>query len=1217
MPTGKGYELKASINLTDNFSKKMEGPIKALQQFDTQLKSTQKAIQGFQDANSSLFGGRAKNVLSKGVSAQNAMANAVSRTSRSAKEGATHFEKMNKGVYTFAQRQKNLHKSQLKMKETEAKLNKKLENDKVMESVKSQNKLAQISHSTTEGIRSYKQKSDISYGKWVKQNEKNLSSFREKESIKLQNKRKFREESWDRQENRRKERELRASLSRQAVMRQKAGRRAVDFVYGTNGGYGRFQYGVLPQAARGVAIGGAIGGGLALAAGTKAFTSSINKAADLEQALADIKSNTTGSDYKNWNNGVGERIKKYVKLEAVKTVYDNVETAQTYRTLLKAGRTNDQIIGKGNGRDGDLAAAMALAQATDYDPNASANLISTMMTTFQGVGMMDHGYFKKTGKVRKTKATSMGLADLIAGVSNAAVTDPQDIALGMIQAGNVSAGYGWTPDDAAALIGLMSKDGITKGQVAGSTIKVGMTTLSPTTKPAKAIMKERGLTQTLDGKGNVLFDKKGNLKSMDDVATLIYNAFKNVDNKTRMDEFHKLGGTRGMKFYQTLFEGGKSGKVDGKVTNAAGVKNFRKNITEKGVLEMQDDRTNTFQFRVGQFKNMFDNLQASFGYGFLDPFSSMINEATDQFGLTEEKVSKWGKELGGAVKKWWEGISGSDAYRNAKTIGEKASVVWNSFADSIRNWWTNGGQAKVQGAVTTVSTFMWDNFLKPAISVGFDMAKTAVVGFAKEHPFFATVASLVLSGWVVRKGANFIMFLNDVLAFVNGFKPPMLPPGGGGGTPPPPGGTGTPIVSTMGGKTTPGANIGGKIVTYGTGGKIVTDVAKEYVKNNKVVDMAKLNKLNTPYTATTRFGRLMERLGNTKVVQGVSKFTNAVSKSPIGKTTKYLTEPIAKILKSPLVKGLGEYVPFLSSLPIISTAARRTYGISDAQTNGTVFKDGTLSFDNPVEYDKQIRAGKIKAPPWYKILTDPEAFWDYHLTKVAIPIADMIVKPSKKKKSAKLTSAAPNFNVDETYGILVGELMNHDRLQRPVIDAMMKQYGNNGKPSEQLNTKLGELVLAFDEKYKTQEGMAFDLAVKSVQGSPYSTPNFAPLQSALAVKLQQVGQQAVNLAAQIAQNFAVKYPSSPSVMNTPDFKTWGLTDSTKPPGKSGGEWRVPKDGIRLVHRDETILPRGEARAYRNGGSTGDVVIAGNTFHVREEADIDKIALALARQMYAN
>ncbi|WP_102271308.1 methyl-accepting chemotaxis protein [Cytobacillus massiliigabonensis] len=66
------------------------------------------------------------------------------------------------------------------------------------------------------------------------------------------------------------------------------------------------------------------------------------------------------------------------------------------------------------------------------------------------------------------------------------------------------------------------------------------------------------------------------------------------------------------------------------------------------------------------------------------------------------------------------------------------------------------------------------------------------------------------------------------------------------------------------------------------------------------------------------------------------------------------------------------------------------------------------------------------------------------------------------------------------------------------------------------------------------------------------------------------------------------------------------------PKRNGGLDRVPYNGaLYSLHKDEMVLPRGEAAAYREGGrSGGGVTITGNTFNVREESDIDKIAEAL-------
>jgi hypothetical protein len=72
------------------------------------------------------------------------------------------------------------------------------------------------------------------------------------------------------------------------------------------------------------------------------------------------------------------------------------------------------------------------------------------------------------------------------------------------------------------------------------------------------------------------------------------------------------------------------------------------------------------------------------------------------------------------------------------------------------------------------------------------------------------------------------------------------------------------------------------------------------------------------------------------------------------------------------------------------------------------------------------------------------------------------------------------------------------------------------------------------------------------------------------------------------------------------------------PSHSGGLDRVPYDGYRAVlHRDETVLTKSEADDRRSGGRSGggvNVSVTGNTFHVRQESDIDDIAWQLARNL---
>ncbi|PAD72376.1 phage tail tape measure protein, partial [Paenibacillus campinasensis] len=77
-------------------------------------------------------------------------------------------------------------------------------------------------------------------------------------------------------------------------------------------------------------------------------------------------------------------------------------------------------------------------------------------------------------------------------------------------------------------------------------------------------------------------------------------------------------------------------------------------------------------------------------------------------------------------------------------------------------------------------------------------------------------------------------------------------------------------------------------------------------------------------------------------------------------------------------------------------------------------------------------------------------------------------------------------------------------------------------------------------------------------------------------------------------------------------------DDPKP--HAGGLRNVPYNNYPArLHAGEAVLTREEAKRWRGeggaiGGGSGGVVITGNTFYVREEADIEKIARQLAYEM---
>jgi TP901 family phage tail tape measure protein len=91
----------------------------------------------------------------------------------------------------------------------------------------------------------------------------------------------------------------------------------------------------------------------------------------------------------------------------------------------------------------------------------------------------------------------------------------------------------------------------------------------------------------------------------------------------------------------------------------------------------------------------------------------------------------------------------------------------------------------------------------------------------------------------------------------------------------------------------------------------------------------------------------------------------------------------------------------------------------------------------------------------------------------------------------------------------------------------------------------------------------------------------------------------------------VKPKAGPSFSNAPSLRDNMLNGNKH----SGGLNRVPYNGYpAILHRDETVLNRGQARDYRNGGSGGGVNVTGNTFIVRKDSDINEIATQLYRMI---
>lgn len=95
-------------------------------------------------------------------------------------------------------------------------------------------------------------------------------------------------------------------------------------------------------------------------------------------------------------------------------------------------------------------------------------------------------------------------------------------------------------------------------------------------------------------------------------------------------------------------------------------------------------------------------------------------------------------------------------------------------------------------------------------------------------------------------------------------------------------------------------------------------------------------------------------------------------------------------------------------------------------------------------------------------------------------------------------------------------------------------------------------------------------------------------------------------------NTITSYINKIPLINIPKIPNIG---GGKGKGHHGGLERVPYDGyVARLHKGERVQTASEVKQEKRGGGNSGVMITGNTFHVRQESDIDAIAEALFRKL---
>ena len=494
--------------------------------------------------------------------------------------------------------------------------------------------------------------------------------------------------------------------------------------------------GVGLKVAAGVAA-TAVGG---LAAG---LASSVSDAADFQQGMADIQASMGASteetaQLKNLILDLGIDPKLKVSAE---------EAAQAIGQLGTAGVSIDDIM------NGAARSTVLLANATGADFADAASIASDVSKLWSiDAGDLTHA------------------VDGITAATVASKFNINDYRLALAQAGGVASTVGVSFDDFNATIAAISPS-FASGSDAGTSLKVLLQRLVPSSDKAKDAMKDLGLMTALTGtrqqayqkmldeykgklaalgpktkenakdyKGlsdavdnltsimqtgqNAFFDEKGNMKSMAEVAGILNKAFKGLSEEQKNQYLSTIFGTDAMRAAAAL----------AKMTTGD-FENLQTTMAKTDAAESAKTRMDTLKGSLEILSGTFDTLKLMVGDKFLPVLNDLVKRFNDFLGAQAPMIVEWAGVL-------------------ATKLGDLVTNYLPSFITKLGEWWNWAKQ--LAGTLLDVGNQVW-NFitgvktaLQPVIDfigqfVGLKeilLGVAAVFGVAAVASFASFVASL-------------------------------------------------------------------------------------------------------------------------------------------------------------------------------------------------------------------------------------------------------------------------------------------------------------------------------------------------------------------------------------------------------------------------------------------------------------------------------------------
>lgn len=319
------------------------------------------------------------------------------------------------------------------------------------------------------------------------------------------------------------------------------------------------------------------------------------------------------------------------------TPFDQTQIVALEKALIKGGAQVGHIIGK----SGATAAAAALAVQEEMAPEMAGEALIGIAGPFK---IAADGY--------------MALANSISAAGSASITGAADIAESSKYAAGPMAELGRTAEEMFAISAMMANRG-----VVGSTAGTGMANFFRKASEVKAFK-----------------DKKGNLKSTEEITRLLQNRTKNMGGAQRLEFLTKVFGDEGSPVALALLsQGGK--ELESMLTQ----------MREAATLqEKMDERLTGFNAQWTGLKGTTSSTFATLFDPALKPLTEMVKKASE-WVATVGKLASEHRELAVAVT----GVATAVAAVGAAYAGFQ---VYKGIRSAVRMLNAFNGRPSVPGA---------------------------------------------------------------------------------------------------------------------------------------------------------------------------------------------------------------------------------------------------------------------------------------------------------------------------------------------------------------------------------------------------------------------------------------------------------------------------------------------------------------------------------------